>query len=82
MRASTSARGVPFAIASCQAPAETLRGRILARQGDASEATLAVLERQLATQDALGEDELERALVIEPGQRDFAQALARRAGLA
>ena len=74
--------GVPFAIASCQAPAETLRGRILARQGDAAEATLAVLERQLATQDALGEDELERALVIEPGQRDFAQALARRAGLA
>jgi len=74
--------GVPFAIASCQAPLETLRSRIVARHGDASEATLAVLERQLATQDALGKGELAHTLVIEPGECDVAQALARRAGLA
>lgn len=74
--------GVTFTIASFQAPVETLRARIVARQGDASEATLAVLEHQLATQDMLGEDELARSQVIAPGERDFIQALMQRTGLA
>jgi uncharacterized protein len=74
--------GVPFAIASCQVPVETLRSRIVARRGDASEATLAVLERQLSTQDPLGRDELAGTQVITPAQSDFVQALVRRAKLA
>ncbi len=74
--------GVTFTIASLQAPVETLRARIAARRGDASEATLAVLEHQLATQDMLGEDELVRTQVIAPGERDVIQALVQRAGLA
>ena len=41
---------VPFHVLACEAPVEELRRRIAARQaagGDASEATLAVLEQQL-----------------------------------
>ena len=46
----------PFHILACQAPPDTLRARILQRQvagGDASEATLAVLEEQLQTVEPL-----------------------------
>ena len=52
---------VPFAIADCLAPEAALRERIARRLGqgrDASEATLDVLARQLATQEPLGADEL------------------------
>lgn len=48
--------GCPFHILACQAPPDTLRARIrqrLAAGGDASEATLAVLERQLLSVEAL-----------------------------
>jgi aminoglycoside phosphotransferase family enzyme/predicted kinase len=48
---------VPFAILACDAPVDELRRRVAERQGDASEATLAVLERQLAWVEALGDDE-------------------------
>jgi hypothetical protein len=37
----------PFDILACAAPLEELRRRVAARRGDASEATLAVLDRQL-----------------------------------
>jgi uncharacterized protein len=52
--------GVPFNILAPQATAQQLRERIAARQArgrDASEATLAVLERQLQLLEPLGADE-------------------------
>ena len=56
-RAIAAARGVPFAIIAPQAPAAELRRRVAARQGDASEATLDVLERQLGWIEPPGADE-------------------------
>ncbi len=53
---------VPFAILACDAPAAELRRRVGARRGDASEATLAVLERQLAGIEPLADDEREFVL--------------------
>jgi aminoglycoside phosphotransferase family enzyme/predicted kinase len=61
-RALAGELGVPFAILHCEATAAQLRERVAARQSsgtDASEATLPVLERQLATHEPL--DEAERA---------------------
>ena len=52
---------VPFAILACTAPADVLAQRLAARQGDASEATPAVLARQLARMEAL--DAVESAFV-------------------
>jgi len=52
--------GCPFGILAPQAPVEVLRQRIAQRQalgGDPSEATLAVLERQLQWIEPLGDDE-------------------------
>ncbi|MDN8615216.1 AAA family ATPase [Variovorax ginsengisoli] len=52
--------GVPFAILHCEATPAQLRERVAARQSsgnDASEATLPVLERQLATHEPLDEGE-------------------------
>lgn len=59
------AQGVPFAILACEAPVETLRERIRARQAagsDASEATLAVLEQQLGWAEPL--TDIERACTL------------------
>ena len=56
--------GIGFKILVTEAPAEELRQRLLARSGDASEATVAVLERQLAWFEPLDEDE--QACVIRP----------------
>jgi uncharacterized protein len=50
--------GVPFAILACTAPADELRRRLTARTGDASEATVAVLEQQLNWLQPLGANEL------------------------
>lgn len=80
---------VPFAIISCTAPEMVLRDRIGRRERegkDASEAGLAVLKRQLAAQEPLGEDEAEHALTIdsEQGMKSagkLAEALALRLGL-
>ncbi len=52
--------GVPFAIASLQAPETVIKERILRRGGegrDVSDADLAVLSHQLGTQEPLGADE-------------------------
>lgn len=60
-----------FVILDFQAPTETLRQRIVARGQagiDASEATLAVLERQLATAEPLTADEKTRAMRIDVRQ--------------
>ena len=60
-RALAQELGVPFVIANFTAPNDVLRARVAARAaqgGDASEATLAVLEAQIAARDALTPDEL------------------------
>jgi uncharacterized protein len=49
---------VPFSIVNCEAPIPVLRARLLAREGDASEADIAVLERQRAIAEPLSEDEI------------------------
>ena len=61
--------GAGFAIAAPQAPVETLRERIRAREAsrsDASEATLAVLEQQLSYLEPL--DAQERSFVLDTPQ--------------
>jgi predicted kinase len=73
---------VPFAIATCTAPEAVLRQRVTAREragADASEATTAVLERQLATQEPLGADEQDEAVVFDTGAGADAIAAAVRA---
>jgi uncharacterized protein len=66
-RALARRESVPFVIVSCQAPEATLRTRVLARERealDASEAGLAVLERQLASCEPLAADELADAITV------------------
>jgi uncharacterized protein len=48
----------PFSIVNCEAPLPALRERLLAREGDASEANVAVLERLRAAAEPLTPDEL------------------------
>jgi aminoglycoside phosphotransferase family enzyme/predicted kinase len=57
--------GVPFLIAECSAPVAALEERVARRLDagrDASEATLEVLTRQLATQEPLAADEIVQTL--------------------
>ena len=61
-RALAAKLGIPFAILACEAPIEELRRRLAARTGDASEATVAVLEQQQQWLQPLAEDE--RCLTI------------------
>ncbi len=61
--------GVPFAILACEAPADELRRRLRARTGDASEADVAVLEKQLAWAEPLTEEET--GLAVRPGDPGF-----------
>ena len=61
---------LPFIILQMQAPESTLRERVARRERegkDASEAGLAVLEHQLATQEPLASDEKDHALTVETG---------------
>jgi aminoglycoside phosphotransferase family enzyme/predicted kinase len=74
--------GVPFAIAACEAPKPALRERVAAREragADASEATAAVLERQIETQEPLGADEWGEAAVFDTGAGPDAIAAAAQA---
>lgn len=60
--------GARFALVGCTAPLEVLRARVQrrSREGtDASEAGLAVLERQLAGVEPLGDDELPDAMLVD-----------------
>lgn len=62
------AEGCPFHILACEAAPEVLRQRIAARQtagGDASEATLAVLEQQLGWLEPLTGAERDRIIAPE-----------------
>ena len=74
------AEGARFLILACEAPAAVLRERILGRLrtgSDASEATLEVLERQIAGREPLDAGELADAIVC-----DATDALRREAALA
>ena len=51
-------------IVDCQAPEAELRQRIIAREGDASEANLEVLEEQLATRQPIGLRDREQAVCV------------------
>lgn len=73
-RALAAGLGVAFGILATSAPAAELRRRLMARSGDASEATVAVLEKQLAWFEPL--DQAEQACVI--GTRDRLGADDRR----
>jgi aminoglycoside phosphotransferase family enzyme/predicted kinase len=60
--------GVPFVLFACVAPQEVLRERVVtrAREGtDASEAGLAVLERQIAHLEPLAAEELEWTVLLD-----------------
>ena len=79
--------GATFVIVSCTAPAAVLRTRVALRERearDASEAGLAVLERQLVSAEPLTESEAASAMLIDAergaGER-LACALAQRLGL-
>ena len=65
-QALAAAHGARFAILACTAPLDELRHRLQTRRGDASEATVAILEKQLDWVEAL--DDSEKALVIAPPQ--------------
>jgi aminoglycoside phosphotransferase family enzyme/predicted kinase len=61
-------RSARFALVGCTAPLELLRARVESRSregADASEAGLAVLERQLAGVEPLGDDELPDAVLVD-----------------
>jgi predicted kinase len=67
------AHELPFAIADCQAPVELLRARIAARSSgsDPSEADLAVLDGQLARNEAVAANEADLVFAVD-GQGDAA----------
>ncbi len=68
----------PFAILGTCANTATLRQRILARErrgGDASEASLAVLEKQLASQEPLTADEQALRHMVDSDQSPPAEAI-------
>jgi predicted kinase len=70
--------GVPCAIVSCRAPEGVLRRRVAAREHEArdtSEAGIAVLERQIASEEPLDAAELEATVIVDPGH---AEAVAGR----
>lgn len=80
-RRAAEARRVPFAILDCRADPALLRERVAARhagRADASDADLAVLERQLQGHEALGDDERAVAIEVETGQQVDVDALAAR----
>ncbi len=66
---------VPFLIVDCRAEAQELRRRVCDRArsaNDASEATLAVLEHQLATAQPLKDEESPFAITVETRHLDMA----------
>ncbi|MHB0958510.1 MAG: bifunctional aminoglycoside phosphotransferase/ATP-binding protein [Pirellulaceae bacterium] len=57
--------GVPFLLLDFRASTETLRRRVAHRRGDASEAGVAVLNHQLATQQPLEQDEESTVIAVD-----------------
>ncbi|MEW6323861.1 MAG: AAA family ATPase [Nitrospirota bacterium] len=71
MRRVAEQQGAPWVILDLHAPAPVLRERVLRREAerhDASEAGLAVLERQLAADEPLSEAERPHALTVPTGE--------------
>ncbi len=71
LREVANACAVPFLIVNVTAPKEVLSDRIRQRRlagGDPSEADVAVLEHQIATQESLSADELESTVELPSGQ--------------
>ena len=62
-----SSLGAPVAIVDVQAPEALLRSRIKARTGDPSEATVEVLERQIATAEAISPCEGRAVITADTG---------------
>jgi predicted kinase len=81
--------GLPFAVVSCEAALPVLRERVARREqqgADASDADLAILERQRRTSQPLGADEMAHVVRIATavdgaGGQGIAIALAWRLGL-
>lgn len=76
-RALAQALDVPFALAMLHAPAAELQRRLRQRQGDASEADLAVLDKLRVVQESPIASELDRALhftTLQPPDSDFNHA--------
>jgi aminoglycoside phosphotransferase family enzyme/predicted kinase len=69
-RALAASLRVPFAILACEAPIDELQRRLDARIGDASEATVAVLDQQRLWLEPLGTDERELVAYSEIAGRD------------
>ena len=83
-----AAQGAGFALLVMKAPIEVLRERVASRQAtgaDASEAGLAVLERQLRTQEALEAEEMPQALIVDatapPALEELMAAVAELTGV-
>ncbi|MBS4098462.1 MAG: AAA family ATPase [Sulfuricella sp.] len=73
-------RGAPCCIVDLQAPPEFLRERVASREqvgNDASEATVAVLEKQLGFDESLAENEKCRAILMDARHLDVAEVLRR-----
>lgn len=68
--------GTTLAWLECTAPEPVLRSRVAARTGDPSEATVAVLERQLASRDPLATAEAARAVRVDTAGPVDATAVA------
>jgi predicted kinase len=80
-RALAASLQVPFAILDLRADARLLRQRVAARHAggsDASEADLAVLERQFAFHEPLDDQELQVTIAVDAQQQPDAQALCAR----
>lgn len=72
--------GMPFVLIDVQAPESVLRERIThreTRERDASEATLAVLEHQLAIQEPLSAEERKDAIAVDTSRGVDVEALGR-----
>jgi aminoglycoside phosphotransferase family enzyme/predicted kinase len=80
-RALAQELGVPFVILVPETPVAVMRERVVAREragADASEATPAVLDRQLALAEPLAPDELAFAVRVDTGRANDATELALR----
>lgn len=76
--------GCRFVILDCAAPVEELRRRVAGRAGlgqDASDADLAILERQLETAHPLSEEEQRAAVTVDTHAQIDVEALASRLGM-
>jgi aminoglycoside phosphotransferase family enzyme/predicted kinase len=76
LRAMAAEIGAPFTLLDCQAQADTLRQRVRARRGDASEADEAVLASQFSIDEPLTRQERAHAIVVHTDSAVDVAALA------